>query len=426
MAGVAALGLAASCGAADDTAGNGDGHATTGSATDDGTGGATPASTSSTASDSTSSTASDSGETADSGTADTSAEDSDTDGPVLPDGYEGYGAMTMGADSCPRAPDEVHVTSLEDSGPGTLRAALDGGCRRVVFDLGGTIELASDLNLPHSYVTIDGATAPEPGITIAQPSTIGTTIEASGSIGPVHDIIISHLRMDGMAADHENEGDIWGLDGEAAPVSNVIIDHVTAIASTDGAFDMWEDVTNVTISWCLILDTVTALHLSTGDVDVSRDRISFHHNVLSGNNERQIRVRHATTDLDYRYNVVHGWGWFEGGAAGLHIAYDDGESNPSLNVVGNAFLHVASTAGGEDDAIVFERGADEGVVFFSDNRLPAGELDAVSTGDELVVPDWATVTPTTQDELASSVTSAGTHHPTASETMRLQAIAELL
>ncbi len=352
------------------------------------------------------------------------SDDAGTGEPVPPTGFEGWGAMTQGADSCPQTPDEIHVTTLADAGPGSLREALSDGCRRIVFDVGGTITLQSDLNLPYSYVTIDGATAPDPGITIVQPGVIGTTIEASGSIGPIRDVILTHLRMDGQAVDHANEGDIWGIDGEAAPVSNVILDHITAIGATDGVFDMWEDVSNVTVSWCLVADTVAALHLSTGDIAVARDRVSFHHNVFAGNNERQIRIRHASTDIDYRNNVVYGWGWFEGGAAGLHIAYDAGETNPSLNVVANAFVFVPGTAGAENDAIVFERGPDEGNVFFADNLVPAGEGDDVSTGPELAVPKWASVTQYPVADLGTAVVPAvGTHYPTAAEVARLEGIA---
>ncbi len=48
--------------------------------------------------------------------------------------YEGYGSITRGHESCPTAPSEYHVTSLDDAGPGTLRDGLSEGCRHIVFD----------------------------------------------------------------------------------------------------------------------------------------------------------------------------------------------------------------------------------------------------------------------------------------------------
>ncbi len=223
-------------------------------------------------------------------------------GGAAPTVIEGFGAVTEGHASCDQSPTEVHVTTLADSGAGSLREAVSAGCRHILFDVAGTIVLADDLNVAFSYVTIDGASAPSPGITIEQPNTYGTTIEARNSVGPVHDIIIRYLRMDGMAASHENAGDIWGLDGEAHPVYNIVIDHVTARAATDGIFDVWSDVHDVTMSYNLMLDTVTMLHLSTSDIAKKRERFSIHHNVFAGNNERQIRIRHDNNLIDYRNN----------------------------------------------------------------------------------------------------------------------------
>jgi pectate lyase len=337
------------------------------------------------------------------------------DGPVA-GGYEGFGAVTRGHDDCPDTPAEVHVTSLDDDGAGTLREALGEGCRHVVFDVGGTIVLESDLNIRWSYVTVDGATAPEPGITIEQPGDIGTTIEARSSTGAAHDIVINNLRMDGQAGSHVNVGDIWGLDGESAPVYRVVIDHVTGIASTDGVFDFWEDVKDVTISWCLIVDTITALHLSSDDHSRTRERISIHHNVFARNNERQIRIRHASTDVDLVNNVVYGWGWFEGGGYGLGIQLDPGETNPSLNVIANVFHFVADLHGTEDGAVVFVRGADEGQVYFEGNVVPSVEGDLVSSGPRIDIPVHAAVTTLPAADLGTDVVPhVGTHHPTADE-----------
>ena len=326
--------------------------------------------------------------------------------------HEGFGAVTQGAAGSPTGYDIYHVTSLSDSGTGTLRDALSRGNRRVVFDVGGTIVLQSDLNIPYSYITIDGSSAPSPGITIVQPGDIKTTIEAKSSIGAAHDIIIHHLRMDGQASGHTNDGDIWGLDGESAPVYNIILDHITAMASTDGIFDIWEDVHDVTISWNLITDTVTACHLSTGDTDKARRRISIHHNVFAHNNERQIRMRHNNQLIDFVNNVIYGWGWMESGASGLHIAYDSGETNPSANVVNNVYHYVSGLSGSQDSAIIFESGSSVGDVYFSGNLLPGGENDAVSTSGQLSIPSSAQVTLYAADTLRNSVVPyVGTHYP---------------
>ena len=79
------------------------------------------------------------------------------DGPTSPDaagppkGFEGYGAVTKGATSAPGGATTYHVTSLADSGAGTLRDAISKSGRRIVFDKGGTITLKTDLVLKQPY-----------------------------------------------------------------------------------------------------------------------------------------------------------------------------------------------------------------------------------------------------------------------------------
>ena len=68
------------------------------------------------------------------------------------------------------APDAVllRVTTLADSGPGSLRQAVaQTGPRIVVFDVGGTIRLKADLKIEQPMVTISGQSEPAPGITLA-------------------------------------------------------------------------------------------------------------------------------------------------------------------------------------------------------------------------------------------------------------------
>ena len=89
---------------------------------------------------------------------------SDASGPPPAGDYVGFGAATSGADSCPGIVTEYRVTSLTgSSGIGTLRDAVSEDCRIIKFDVAGNIDIGN-LQISNSYLTIDGFSAPAPGI----------------------------------------------------------------------------------------------------------------------------------------------------------------------------------------------------------------------------------------------------------------------
>lgn len=108
--------------------------------------------------------------------------------PAFP-GAEGAGASALGGSWRNGYTNNTvyHVTSLDDSGPGTLRDAVSSTNRTIVFDTSGVIYLQSPLVISNPYLTVAGQTAPEGGITVAGASTI---------LSPnVHDVVIRYIRF---------------------------------------------------------------------------------------------------------------------------------------------------------------------------------------------------------------------------------------
>src|SRR3954464_2960105 len=78
-------------------------------------------------------------------------------------GAEGAGRLSLGG----RGGRVIRVETLEDSGRGSLRSAVEAdGPRTIVFDVGGTITLKKPLIVRNGRVTIAGQTAPGGGIAV--------------------------------------------------------------------------------------------------------------------------------------------------------------------------------------------------------------------------------------------------------------------
>ncbi|MBW7997936.1 MAG: pectate lyase precursor, partial [Candidatus Glassbacteria bacterium] len=105
--------------------------------------------------------------------------------PAFP-GAEGWGAYTPGG----RGGQVIHVTNLDNNGPGSLAEALNTpGPRIIVFDVGGVIE--GDIDFDQGQVTVLGQTAPSPGITIH--GLLSTTWDPTGQ-ARYEDIVIRFIR----------------------------------------------------------------------------------------------------------------------------------------------------------------------------------------------------------------------------------------
>ncbi len=269
-------------------------------------------------------------------------------------GAEGFGAYSKGG----RGGQVIHVTNLDDKGPGSLRWAVEQeGPRTVVFEISGTIELKNTLSIENPYITIAGQTAPGDGICIRN----------DGLVIKTHDVIIRYLRC--------RLGD-QGDDGDAVSISegaNIILDHCSAGWSLDETLSASTDeptLTNVTVQWCFITEALNPENHGYGSLirGTGGAKYSFHHNLYAHNRGRNPRPGNYDRNphdedpdgllLDFRNNVIYNWG---GGYAGYNA---DQESVTFLNYVGNFLIPGPNS---EDKGKAYRTGSPYNKSFFAGN-----------------------------------------------------------
>lgn len=255
--------------------------------------------------------------------------------PAFP-GAEGAGKWTYGG----RGGRVYEVTSLADSGPGSLREAVEAkGPRTVVFRTGGIVHLQSRLVVTNPYLTIAGQTAPGGGIVIAgRPFWINT-----------YNVIVRHIRV--RYGDSRSDGTALITDDAfgGRPVSDLIVDHVSASWGRDEnlSFYKMEDVNNdghapaterITVQWSIIGEAQGERFHPYGTVFGGK-HATYHHNLHAcqiswepyKEIERPLRplsLDPAPDDLNLINNVFFVWlnRGLEGGGPG------------TINIINNWFV----------------------------------------------------------------------------------------
>jgi pectate lyase len=276
--------------------------------------------------------------------------------PVFP-GAEGFGTRTVAG----RGGKVIAVTSLADDGPGTLRAALDDPSPRIiVFAVSGTIEVNSELQLHHPFVTVAGQTAPGGGI----------CIKGAGLTIFTHDVLVRHIRVrpgnkGPVDADINDAVSILGSRGDGDGAFNIVLDHISASWGEDETVSTWYGAHDITISWSIISEALNrsrhrkrthSAGLLIGD---SSYNVSVHHNLLAHNDFRNPLISEGGTH-DIVNNVIYNWGV-------LPAEITDYGSNTFLNFVGNLFIAGPSTNPGPYE-ILFPQGDPR--IYVGDNLGP--------------------------------------------------------
>jgi len=181
---------------------------------------------------------------------------------------EGYGAAATGGTGY----SVVNVTTLANSGAGSLREALASGNRIVRFTVGGTITLLSSiLTIGGNNITIDGSTAPGNGITIK-----GRAIWVNG----ISNIIFQQLHFrdqeDGTASPYVDDA-ITIING----ATSIVVDHCSFSNQEDGCVDISINCADISIQWNMFGPTRRgqAQGYLVNDQFRNSNRVTWHHNL---------------------------------------------------------------------------------------------------------------------------------------------------
>lgn len=193
----------------------------------------------------------------------------------------------------------LRVTTLADSGPGSLREALEAsGPRIITFAVSGTIELRSTLRPGSGDFTIAGQTAPRGGVTL-------TSQRRTLLLDDADNFIIRYIRVRPVYTSvgrNENGADAVELLG----ATNYILDHVSVSWGNDEVLSSRGMAFGGTFQRILFAEGKTgSLFGDSNDPSLSRD-LSFHHNAFYNITHRHPNI-HADGRVDHYNNVIFNW-----------------------------------------------------------------------------------------------------------------------
>ncbi len=316
---------------------------------------------------------------------------------VVP-GLGGFGARTPAG----RGGAVLRVTTLADSGKGSLRRALTTGRPRIiVFEIAGTIELESPLIVTDPFFTIAGQTAPEPGITLA-----GYQLSIR-----THDGLIQHIRV--RAGDRRG-GDPEGISlyqPGGAEVHDIVVDHTSTSWAIDENTNTWSatasavgphaGVHDVTFSNNLIgeaLDDSThpkGPHSKGMLVGDGSERIAVLRNVFVHNADRNPEMTGGTSTVVVN-NLVYDWDPTQE-ATHLGRAGSVAAEPTCASVVGNVYVRSRSMGTDPAAALEIHRDVPPGSMLFVADNLSPGTLPV---RNESRIDPFVTAPPVWPEDLA--------------------------
>jgi autotransporter-associated beta strand protein len=266
--------------------------------------------------------------------------------PAFP-GAEGFGKFATGG----RGGSVYYVTTTNDSGPGSFRAAVSQPNRTVVFAVSGVIDYQPPRYNVRNNVTIAGQTAPGTGVAL-----YGDGIGYTDANHTITRFIRFRMGKTGVGEDTVT----------VARGHNMIFDHISATWSLDEVFSVSgnPDPTNITIQASIIGQGLQ--NHSAGGLIQTDGGVSIVRSLYIDNATRNPKVKGVN---EFVNNVVYNWetdAYILGDSAGPSYA----------NIIGNYFIN----GPGSGNRGAFSRGNANFNLFATDNwqdKNRNGTLDGV-------------------------------------------------
>jgi regulation of enolase protein 1 (concanavalin A-like superfamily) len=238
--------------------------------------------------------------------------------PAFP-GAVGFGANATGG----RAGTIVHVTNLNDSGPGSFRDAVSAPNRIVVFDVGGYIVLTSPVSV-YGNITIEGQTAPGDGIGI---------MAGEVSLSNKSNIIVRGLRVRQGRKDPLRGKSALGMSN----ASNIVLDHCSF------EYGQWDSIDAVKTSNFTVQDSVIAnpigqqfgAHVEGGPSTFWRNLWVSAHNRQPLSKDNTQFINNVIYDYQAGYTVGNTGGYFSHDIVNNYFI-----AGPRTTSVNNAFFQM--------------------------------------------------------------------------------------
>lgn len=266
------------------------------------------------------------------------------------------------------------VTSLADSGPGSLRACAEiQGPVWVRFSVSGEIRLGSEIEVA-SNKTIDGRGAK---------ITVRGKIEMSG----VRNVVIHNIKVTGSPED--------AIQIKAGS-SNIWLDHLDLSNSGDGLVDITQGSTNVTVSWTRFHHHDKVMLLGIDGDHTQPPNVTIHHCLFDGTGQRHPRLRFGKVHMFNNYLRD----WYHYGVA----SSDGGQTLSEANIY---------KAGSDTRAILTHMGDDaqQGLVRSNGDLALNGAVITERAPESVFGPPYGYQLQAASTSLANTIAAkAGTDH----------------